>query len=186
MDLAKKLSSKQREILAQCLKITEMVFFRHFWDIFHTNKRFLWTIRMQFSHHRRNMFARKLKVFSWRSEKDRRKHHFILRILFSLLSDPLHTHIAVLTTSLWKLWKKAQNFPAQCPKMNLSLFKQFYEIFSQPKTFVCARRIQFWQPQRRCFDSRLTKISLVSENARSFFSFRNYFGLKVFFWTLGK
>ena len=115
------------------------------------------------------MFARKLKVFSWMSEKDRKNHHFIPRFFFSLLSDPLHTHIAALTTSSWKLWKKAQNFPAQCPKMNLFLFKQFYEIFSQPKTFVCARRIQFWQPQRNCFDSRLTKTSLMSENAKSCF-----------------
>ena len=57
-DLAKKFSSRHRKIFAQCLKITEMVFFRHFLDFFHTTKTFLWTIRMQFSQHRRKMFAR--------------------------------------------------------------------------------------------------------------------------------
>ena len=67
-DLAKKFSSKHRKIFAQCLKITEMVFFKHFLDFFDTTKTFLWTIRMQFSQHRRKMFARKLKVFSWMSK----------------------------------------------------------------------------------------------------------------------
>ena len=70
--------------------------------------------------------------------------------------------------------------------MNLFLFKQFYETFSQPKTFVCARRMQFWQTQRNCFYSRPKNVSLMSEDAKGFFFFRNYFGLKVLFWTLRK
>ena len=124
---------------------------------------------MQFWQPCRNMFEKKLKVFSWMSEKDEKIISF--REFFS----PYKVIFCTLTLQFWlphreNFEKKAQKFLAQCPKMNLFLFKQFYEFLSQPKTFVCARRIQFWQTQRNCFDSRLKNISLMSENPKIFFS----------------
>ena len=123
---------------------------------------------MQFWQPRRNMFARQLKDFSWMSEKDRKI------ILFREFFSPYKVIIWTPTVQFWPLHRK--NFDKKPQFFSLSVrnwfffFKQFYETFSQPKTFVCARRMQFWQTQRNCFFNRWKNISLISENAESFFS----------------